>query len=130
MKLFELYSQRPRRKSKTLKESIKLCKSAIALLEAGELEWEPQPEFKGTGKSSDSGYGIKAAKDAARKQSGVKLNKTWQRLLAKAKSMGPEDKKKLVPYLKKLAAEADKRGFELSPTPKTILGLAVGTTEF
>jgi len=127
MKLFELYSQRTARKSTVLKESIELCKSTIKLLEAGDLEWEPQPEFRGVqGTTTDTGTGIKASNAASQKQAAAKLNALWQKLLLRAKGMGREEKKKLVPHLKKLAAEADKRGFTLSPSPKDTLGLGTG----
>jgi len=120
MKLFELYSIR---KSMILKESIKLCKSVITLLEAEGFDWEPQPEFRGKGETGETGFGMKSSRDAQQKAGNQKLNVTWQKLISRAKSMSGIEREKLKPHLAKVAAEAAKRGFTLSPNPKETLGL-------
>jgi len=122
MKLFELYNKR---KTKSLKESIRMCKSIISLLEAdGGIEWEPQPEMRGVkGISRDTGPGMKASRDAEQKTGNQKLNTLWQKLVSRAKGMSGVEFQKLKPHMEKVAAHAAKRGFTLSPNPKSTLGL-------
>jgi len=125
MKLFELFDKQPLRENKMLNESIKLCKSVVALLEAdGGFDFEPDPAFAGVkGINRDTGVGNKAAADAKHQQANQKLNATWQKLLQKLRTLDPHGKAKLQVYLKQVVAAAEKRGFELSPAPSKVLGL-------
>ena len=124
MKLFELYRKRQLREdTKVLRESIKLCQAAIALMEADDFAWEPQPEFTGKGKSQDTGYGIKSAEQAKKKQQNAKINATWQKLVQQSQTLSGQAQKKLQQNMQQFAKAAEQRGFVLSPSPKATLGL-------
>jgi len=102
------------------------------VLEA-DIEWEPQPEFRGRGGKTT------ATHDSAKRQRGMKdgpstnrrydqvatqdhpdsekLNQFWMTFLQRLKSASPEDRKALGPTLKKIALGAKKRGVTLRPDP-------------
>jgi len=119
-------------KHKKLNES-KIIKSAIRLLrliESNDINWEPQPEFKGVGGVATA-YGDSAKRQRTmpnrpdsnrRYQSNQStqnenINQKWQRALLQLKNLEPQNKKHMVPILQKVAQAAAKRNITLTPDP-------------
>lgn len=126
MKTFEIFeSKQVIAERKLVSTALKLCESMFNMLEAGEIEWEPQPEFKGVkGTTADTGPGIQARKAAQEKSKlqafAAQWNKLKQTYMALSKKGDTAGASKLYQQLQKLAAAAQQKGIrdlEMPPAP-------------
>lgn len=92
------------------------------LNDAGSFDFEPDPAFAGVkGITRDTGAGNIAAAAAEKKGQNTKLNQTWQKLVANMGKLDARGAQKLKFNLEKLAKVAQQKGFELSPSPESVL---------
>lgn len=114
---------------------LKLLAKKKGIVLENDIEWQPQPKYRGVGGTSSS-YGDAAERQ--RKMTNVpsttrrydrepakvdpayatKLNQYWNIYLQRVKKGTPEMKKKLMPILKKIALGAKQKGVTLSPAPE------------
>ena len=110
----------------------KLVESLLQLLEAGDIEWEPQPEFRGVGGTTT------ATHDSAKRQRGMKdgpssnrryqqtnqaeekVQGLWAKYLKHIKTLPPEKKAELKPALLKIIKVARQQGVMLRPNPSKV----------
>ena len=127
MKIFELFEKQPLRNDNTLRASIKLCESIVAVLEAsyeGGIDFEPQPDFKNVKgvNFTDRDQNI-AHQSNVKKNENTTLNKAWVKLLSKMKNLDSAGRKKLRPELQKVANAASQRQFKLTPSVEQVFNL-------
>jgi len=106
----------------------KLVESLLQLLEA-DIDWEPQPEFRGVGGTTT------ATHDSAKRQRGMrdgpssnrryqqtnaaeeKVQGLWAKYIKHIKTLSPEKKAELKPALLKIIKVAKQQGVMLRPAP-------------
>jgi hypothetical protein len=112
--------------NESFQKGLALCESLIQVFEAGDLEWEPQPEFKGVkGVTTASGAGEQASRAAKAKKEKEAFAKAWSslnQLLAQAgKSGNRQAEAQLKQKMQKLLALAKSKGIQ--PNQGSTLGL-------
>jgi hypothetical protein len=116
--------------SKKVRKVRRLTESFIKLLEASnDIEWEPQPEFRGRGGiATSTGDSAKRQRLSGPTPSSTrryskeldiddKLNGIWQKYLRQLKALSPAERKNLVPMIKKIAITAKNQNVQLNPNP-------------
>ena len=118
MRLFELY--KPLTEEQKYTKWHTLFESAMQIFE--DMEWEPQPEFRGVkGTTTATGTGEKAAKEAKIKARQAKVSKHWKYLISKLNLTSGKEKHNYIEDLQKFADTAAKMGLTLEPSISNVL---------
>ncbi len=108
--------------AKLVKGSINLIESVITMLEdLPDIEFEPQPEFRGVGGvTKATGAGERLGRVHRQSATSDKTNTIWRKLVKQYTTMSPSGKGRMRQQLQKLAQTAQAKGIQLSPDPSQI----------